>query len=196
MRVGPFDRFQALVYGHSVLARSLLIVTVALLLPIPALAAPTPADGIGRLEFLRAVAAARGFDAGTETIDRACFTDVDPTSEGAAFLCSAKAGGVIRGYRDGSFRAQALISRAEAAAMIASMFVSCPILHRITADDLEDYPDRDFVEIAMSHGWLLPRARGFEPRAHLSRAEAARVLSLLTDAPRASADGTSCYAIR
>jgi hypothetical protein len=183
------------VYGHPVLARSLLIVTVALLVPFPALAAPTSADEIGRLEFLRAVAAVRGFDAGTETIDGACFTDVQSTRD-AAFLCSAKAGGLIRGYPDGSFRAQALVSRAEAAAMIATMFVSCPILHRTTAGDIENYPDRDFVEIAMSHGWLLPRARGFEPRAHLTRAEAARALSRLKDAPRASADGTSCYAIR
>ncbi|MBV8517648.1 MAG: S-layer homology domain-containing protein [Acidobacteria bacterium] len=170
-----------------------------LLFSILALALALPSRGVAatssvpRVEFLRDLALVRGF-APSPGATATCFSDVVATDEDATFLCTAKAGAWVRGYNDGAFRPTAPVTRAEAAVMIANLFTTCPLRHRTTTADIAHHAERDRIEIALSHEWLMQRGGRFEPAQSLTQSEALQALSQLARAVADSnPDASSCY---
>ncbi|GIP18751.1 hypothetical protein J40TS1_43930 [Paenibacillus montaniterrae] len=77
-----------------------------------------PDEQLTRLGFVAAINHMLGIDEQGETL----FTDLDPQSEEGRIVNIAAEAGYIKGYADGSFRPAKLITREEAAVIIARIF--------------------------------------------------------------------------
>jgi hypothetical protein len=105
------------------------------------------------------------------------FADADQLPEWAAsYAAAAVHAGWIEGFEDGSFRAEAELTRAEMAAMLVRAMGASPSPHAADFADWEDMPVRagGYAAAAYEAGIMQGKPnRRFDPLAPVTRAEAA-----------------------
>ncbi|MGX8797715.1 Calx-beta domain-containing protein [Fusibacter sp. JL298sf-3] len=145
-----------------------------------------PDLAISRGDFAEYIVRALGLFRDSATVLNA-FTDVDPTGERALAIHIANDYGIIKGYLDGNFRPDALITREEAMAM----YQRAMTVTKLSGDDKNRYLIyKDFSEV---NGWATAyvkealaahaldeiAATTVSPKKQLTHAEAAQMIKNL-----------------
>jgi polyhydroxybutyrate depolymerase len=128
-----------------------------------------PLQFVSRVEFLKLVFVARGATVPAGIAD--CFSDIDPESWYAAYVCAAERRDIIDGYPDGTFKPEQTVTYAEA----------LKILQRTYLKDIEQRSGDDWFEpyvAAFDRTGVLPRD-AYIPWKELSRIRAADLIARL-----------------
>jgi len=78
-----------------------------------------PKKMINRAELLKIVFKGKS---GVVPVQRRCFSDVNPDAWFAPYVCAAKSRGIVKGYPDGTFKADTPVNFAEAIKMVLSAY--------------------------------------------------------------------------
>ena len=136
-----------------------------------------PDANVSRAELVKIVleAAGDGHAALTgATGNAAVYTDVPPTHTLAPYVLLAASRGNISGYGDGSFRPDALVTRAEAAKIIANV-LGAPAAAGSPYTDIGSSSLKPFIERLYAANWFQPAAPLFNPNIPALRREIARM---------------------
>lgn len=105
------------------------------------------------------------------------FTDVDETSWYNNAISTMENKNIINGYKDGTFRPDNFITRAELAA-IAAKFDSLVYTDKDKFPDIEGHWAADYINRATEKGWLDGYPDGtFKPDQYITRAEAITLIN-------------------
>jgi hypothetical protein len=151
-----------------------------------------PDNQITRAEFIKMLAQVEGLTAANSGTDlnKEYFTDIPSSNNAipaqwyAADINNAAAAGIITGYKDGSFRPDATITRAEAVQILynsSSILKSVATVANFTQFSDVRNTDWDMLAIhaAFSKGLIQGTgAATFNPNGDLTRAQAAKIISL------------------
>lgn len=110
--------------------------------------------------------------------ERGSFTDVKPNHWAYPYLEAGVRAGLWKGYPDGSFRPDSLLTRAEAAALLVRFAGVQPTATVPLADVSAGNWACDSAAEALVAGLLPPTASGFSPQAAAGRLEVVRGLAL------------------
>jgi hypothetical protein len=149
-----------------------------------------PDTNVSRAEIVKIVLEAAGDGhaalAGA-TPNAVAYTDVPATHTLAPYILLAASRGSISGYGDGSFRPDALVSRAEAAKIVANV-LGAPASEGSPYTDIGSSSLRPFIERVHAANWFQPPAPLFNPNIPATRREIARMTYRAIVASAASPD--------
>lgn len=100
------------------------------------------------------------------------FTDVKDDFWACKAISTLTNAGIITGFKDGTFRPNAYITRAQFAAIAARFDNVVPGLENPFSDVAEDYWARDLIAYAASKGWINGSNGKFRPLENITRVEA------------------------
>jgi hypothetical protein len=137
-----------------------------------------PEGNITRAEICTLLMKTKGLT--VKKLTRRTFKDVPVTHWAAGYIAEAVRGGVVKGYPDGTFRPNGLITRAEGVATIAR-FAKLPAA-RVLESPFTDVPGRHWAAkeiLSAKEAGLLQYLEGkdFELNRKLTRAEVVEILS-------------------
>lgn len=123
------------------------------------------------------------------------FSDVDAAHTLRVYILYAQARGYIGGYGDGTFRPDAVVTRAEAAKIVSNVFVAPAALNPSPYADIRGSTLRDYVDRLHAANWFTVDGTRFEPNRSVQRREVARMAyrALVANAAAASGGGTRAY---
>ncbi|PKL36289.1 hypothetical protein CVV38_00050 [Candidatus Peregrinibacteria bacterium HGW-Peregrinibacteria-1] len=140
-----------------------------------------PEDSITRAELLKMVMEA--YEISVEEASVSSFSDVSVNDWFSPYVESARTGGYISGYADGTFRPNDAVNRAEALViMLRASEMALNFGEEASfADVSENAWYADFVSFAVEWGIVAGYGDGnFGPSDNLTRAQAAKVIVLMT----------------
>ncbi|MBS3908045.1 MAG: S-layer homology domain-containing protein [Actinobacteria bacterium] len=133
-----------------------------------------PSGHITRAEFAKIAVVAKGL--GTKT--GSSFSDTSG-HWAAGYIEAAKAAGIIGGYADGTFRPNAMITRAEIAKIVVVAAGFTINTSGAGFSDIASHWAKDYILTAANQGVVGGYADGtFKPNAHATRAEASKMVSV------------------
>ena len=154
-----------------------------------------PLDNLTRQQAAKMIAIAAGLDFKGKT---AKFPDVPKDSEFSGYIAALVEKGAISGFTDGTFRPTALITRSQAAKMIAAAFGLAKGDFDVDFPDTKDLDPKDkaLVDLLASLGIVKGYEDGkeFRPFNNVSRAQFAKMLAIAqatAAVQRAEADGAT-----
>ncbi|MBH5319138.1 S-layer homology domain-containing protein [Paenibacillus sp. GSMTC-2017] len=141
-----------------------------------------PSGNITRAQFAAIIS--RTLELESDVSTESTFSDVNPTSWYAGYVVAAKNAGLLEGSTDGKFSPNDNITREEMAVIIGKLIEKNPSLSsqnsiNVTFKDQNKISDwaSEYVKAAAEAGLLSGKQNGnFDPKANLTRAEAAKII--------------------
>jgi hypothetical protein len=142
-----------------------------------------PNDNVTRAEFLKISLLNLGYNVSSSGTD---FSDVKSGSWYYRYVTFAESKGFVDGYKDGTFRPNEDISRAEAVVLIMKMARISSVNTSSTTNRFSDVDSDDWfasaVAVAVGNGIVEGYGDGsFRPKSKLSRAEAASMAAKVNE---------------
>jgi len=142
-----------------------------------------PNNEITRAEFIKMVLVKKGIFGMTQSSKQSVFKDIRGDEWYADYVNEAVVNSYIKGYEDGTFRPNDPITRAEALQIISNVNILYEMQFMAWEEPFTDVNQSDWFYVAINSAYNLGVVEGtnattFEPFRHLTRAEAAKLLSL------------------
>lgn len=134
-----------------------------------------PNNSITRAEFVKMLVRSLGCNYQSEK--GVTFSDVDPNMWYAEYINFAVKQGWVNGYKDGTFRPNAAITRQEAAKIFVRA-TDLKLKNNVSYDDVTyENEFKGYIETLGSNNIIGARARNFNPQGLISRGEVAKLVA-------------------